>query len=286
MRLLTWNIQSGRGCDGRVDLARIVETARALADADVFCFQEVGKGFPSMADGADQPAELAALLPDFRPVFAPAVEIFAADGRPQCFGNMVLSRLPVLAVFNHLLPWPAEPARRSMQRHALEVLIETPRGILSVTTTHLEYHAEEHRVAQVERLRELRRQSAARARSPHRDTSAGPYRTIAPVRGAILCGDFNLGPEDPLHARMLAPLAADGSAFQDAWLVCHPETSHAPTCGIADRAQWPQGPHCRDFVFVSGELAPHLARIEVDVTTTASDHQPVMIELSSPSRAD
>ncbi|MFL6704659.1 MAG: endonuclease, partial [Paraburkholderia graminis] len=32
MRLVDWNIQWGRGVDGRVDLARIVREARALCD--------------------------------------------------------------------------------------------------------------------------------------------------------------------------------------------------------------------------------------------------------------
>ena len=41
MKLLTWNIQWGCGTDGRVDLERIVRTARGVADFDVFCVQEV-----------------------------------------------------------------------------------------------------------------------------------------------------------------------------------------------------------------------------------------------------
>ena len=41
MKLVTWNIQWGQGCDGRIDLGRIVRTAKDLCDADVFCFQEV-----------------------------------------------------------------------------------------------------------------------------------------------------------------------------------------------------------------------------------------------------
>ena len=45
MKLLTWNIQWGLGCDGNVDLPRIVDTAKAFCDADVFCFQEVSCGF-------------------------------------------------------------------------------------------------------------------------------------------------------------------------------------------------------------------------------------------------
>ena len=35
MRLLTWNIQCGKGCDGVTDLARIVAVARQTLDADV-----------------------------------------------------------------------------------------------------------------------------------------------------------------------------------------------------------------------------------------------------------
>ena len=39
--IVSWNIQAGRGVDGRVDLVRIARTVRALADADVICLQEV-----------------------------------------------------------------------------------------------------------------------------------------------------------------------------------------------------------------------------------------------------
>ncbi|MGY3104385.1 endonuclease/exonuclease/phosphatase family metal-dependent hydrolase [Bradyrhizobium sp. LM6.9] len=63
MRLLTWNIQCGKGCDGVTDLARIVEVASETMDADVFCFQEVSSNFSRHDGGGDQSAELAALLP-------------------------------------------------------------------------------------------------------------------------------------------------------------------------------------------------------------------------------
>lgn len=53
MRLVTWNIQWGKGCDGVVDLARIVSTAKAMADADVYCFQEVSDEFSSLDGGTD-----------------------------------------------------------------------------------------------------------------------------------------------------------------------------------------------------------------------------------------
>jgi endonuclease/exonuclease/phosphatase family metal-dependent hydrolase len=44
MKLITWNIQWCRGCDGLVDPVRIIHTVRQLADFDVLCLQEVSDG--------------------------------------------------------------------------------------------------------------------------------------------------------------------------------------------------------------------------------------------------
>lgn len=54
--ILTWNIQCGLGCDGRVDLARIARVAQTMGEADVLCFQEVARNDPEIAGGADQVA--------------------------------------------------------------------------------------------------------------------------------------------------------------------------------------------------------------------------------------
>ena len=60
MRLVTYNIQLGKGCDGRFDLRRIADAVR---DADVIALQEVGRHW--LRSGiTDQPLELAVLLPD------------------------------------------------------------------------------------------------------------------------------------------------------------------------------------------------------------------------------
>jgi endonuclease/exonuclease/phosphatase family metal-dependent hydrolase len=191
MKILSWNIQCGLGCDGRTDLARIVRTARAMADADVFCFQEVSRGFSALDHGEDKPARLAELLPGYQPVFRPAVEQVDEDGRHREFGNMVLSRLPLLAIANHLLPWAAVDDLRSMRRSALEVLVQSASGPLRILTTHLEYHRA-HRDLQVRRLRELQEEAEALGRLSFRDTSPGPYRNgPPPPAGTVICGDFN-----------------------------------------------------------------------------------------------
>ncbi len=76
MIVVTWNIQWGRGVDGRVDLKRIVDTARQLGDFDILCLQEVADNYPGLAGaGTDnQFALLAALLPRFHATEGVAVE--------------------------------------------------------------------------------------------------------------------------------------------------------------------------------------------------------------------
>src|SRR5688572_30700553 len=165
MQLITWNIQWGRGADGRVDLDRIVAHARRFADFDVLCLQEVSAGYPELpgCDGSDQFQALAARLPGFSAIDGAATDAPHPSGARRRFGNLLLTRLPVRQVFRHLLPWPSDPAVKSMQRGALEVTLQAAFGLVRVTTTHLEYYSPLQRAAQVERLRELHQEAAAQA---------------------------------------------------------------------------------------------------------------------------
>ncbi|MEW6643994.1 MAG: endonuclease/exonuclease/phosphatase family protein [Pseudomonadota bacterium] len=280
MRLITWNIQWGKGCDGVVDLDRIVATAKALGDADVYCFQEVSDGFTKLDGGVDQSAVLAALLPDHRPVFRPAVEAVEAvdgDGRVRRFGNMTLSRLPVLQVENHLLPWPQAGHGRSMRRAALAVTVRTAFGPLRVVNTHLEFHFVAQREAQILRLLDLQEEASTSPRAAA-GRHADPYASQTLAVSSLLCGDFNFDASDPQHA-LLQDSQRGGLNYRDAWLLRHSDGPRPPTCGIYDRELW-DGPDCRDFIFVTEDLAAHVLRVEVDGETAASDHQPLLIELA------
>ncbi len=285
MKVVTWNIQWGLGCDGRVDLARIVSDARALCDADVFCFQEISHGFTPYDNDQNQPQRLADLLPDHRPVFRPAVDITARDGKRQVFGNMILSRLPVLQVTSHMLPWPATEAK-TMQRQGLETIVLSAFGPISITTCHLEFHAAEHRKAQVDALLQVHAERTRRGRLSFCESADSPYRTIAPAVAALICGDFNFEPDDVLHAAMQQQVAEDIPAFVDVWAAANPGMPHPPTAGVADAAQWPGGPHCRDFIFVTENLGQSIVDVRVDTATTASDHQPVAVTFNARTRGD
>lgn len=278
MRLITWNIQCGKGCDGVIDLGRIVAVAKEMADADIYCFQEVSDNFANFDGGADQPAQLAALLPDHRPVFRPAIDSVDAEGRIHCFGNMTLSRLPLTQIANHLLPWPSANAVRSMRRHALEVTVQAAFGPLRVVNTHLEYHSASQREAQIARLLDLQ-EEAATGSMVARPRQVEPYTSQTLVVSSLLCGDFNFDVADSQYAQIGGSVRS-GLTYRDAWTICHGSTPHALTCGLYDHVQWSDGPDCRDFIFVTEDLGHRVRRIEVNGLTDASDHQPVLIELA------
>ena len=65
MRILSWNIQNGKGCDDQVSLMRIVREIEAMGEPDVICLQEVARFNPELDGGAchDQLQELAEYFP-------------------------------------------------------------------------------------------------------------------------------------------------------------------------------------------------------------------------------
>jgi endonuclease/exonuclease/phosphatase family metal-dependent hydrolase len=283
VRLITWNIQWGRGLDGRVDLARIVSTAREIADFDVLCVQEVADNFPAPGlegnDDRNQSAELARLLPAHRRVEGYGVDLPGEGDRRRRFGNAIFSRYGVLSIRRHALPWPADPAVSTMPRLALEATLQAPMGALRVTTTHVEYYSDVQRRAQAARLRELHAEACDRAARPGpAGSKGGPFDTTPQTGLAILTGDFNFPPEHAAYREIQRPIEGGLPRYVDAWPLVHGQHPHAPTFCVHSRV-YSKTPYCCDFVFVSEPLAPRVRSIRVDSATTASDHQPVVVEI-------
>lgn len=278
--ILTWNIQNGKGADEKISLERIASVIKEMADPDVICLQEVSRSLP-LEDGeaaADQIAELSELFSGYEVIFGAAVDARGKEGRWQ-FGNATLTRLPVCSLFQHPLPQPSEPGIKHMPRQAIEITVASAFGPLRIVNTHLEFHSASQRLAQVGRLRSINAEIVANNSSPPLAQHDGPYQTFERPMGCILCGDFNMEIDSTEYSIML-----NGNGHEqliDAWRVLHPYDEHDPTCGIFDHVQWPQGAHCRDFFFVSGALSTSLREITVNISTNASDHQPVLLKLES-----
>ncbi len=283
MKLVTWNVQWCRGIDGVVDPARIISTARALADFDVLCLQEVAVNFPGLpgSRGEDQVAALSRQLPGFSAHFGVATDVDDGKGGRSAFGNLVLTRLPAIQVFRHLLPWPADPGIRSMQRIAIEAILLAPWGPVRVMTTHLEYYSALQRMAQVNALRALHREACGHESAPREHGEPGePFAAKPRPAAVILTGDFNFAPDSAEYQRMVSRYDAQAVPdFLDAWTLAHPRAPHAPTAGLHENS-WAPRPLCCDYAFVTSDLASRVEKAAVDALTQASDHQPLLVEIN------
>jgi endonuclease/exonuclease/phosphatase family metal-dependent hydrolase len=280
MKIVTWNTQWCCGIDGVVSPERIVRVARELADFDVLCLQEISVNYPGLAGnpGHDQPALLAALLPGFQLFFGAAVDEWTEDGQRRRFGNLMATRLPVAQLQHHPLPYPADAGVRSMPRMCTMLTVrDSSLGPVRVMTTHLEYYSKPQRSAQARRLAALHDEACAHgAAPPEASTDGSPFQRKLHTAQAVLCGDFNLGADEPEYALLTAADAPH--RLWDSWPLLNGPAPQPPTFRIHDRRHGPQPLAC-DFFFVSSELKDRVRDLRIDGRTQASDHQPVMLEL-------
>lgn len=276
MKLITWNIQWARGMDGRVDPDRIVAHAREMADFDVLCLQEVAANFPDLDgnDETDQFARFAELLPGFTAIEGIGVDVDDGRGGRKRFGNLLLSRFPVAQAHRHLLPWEAAYSR-NMPRVMIEAMALTPLGPVRLMTTHLEYSSATLRAAQVEGIREAHRMAVARSRLP-REPGPHTYTLTPGSESAVLTGDFNMRPDDPVLARLLAPFDDGVPPLVDLWSAVHGDELHPPTACLFDQTYGQPG--CLDYVLATPDLAARARSVLCDVETQVSDHQPILVD--------
>lgn len=271
MDILSWNIQAARGVDGVVSVDRIVSDIKAFCNADVICLQEV-----LCTTSDDQVTAFAKHFTNYDVYFGPAINRLHPDGR-LLFGNLTLSRLPVHAAFNHKLPQPAEPAAKPMPRQAIELILAIGDQHLRVVNTHLEFFATTQRTHQVQYLHDHYLETCQRNQHPSPPGGDEQFETLPDTDLTIYTGDFNLT-VDSTDYQVMTQEANPGS-LQDCWRLLNGNAEHLPTCGIFDREQWQEGPHCRDYFFASHSLAPQVSDMTVQVDTAASDHQPISLSL-------
>ena len=119
---------------------------------------------------------------------------------------------------------------------------------------------------------------AARLETPR---AFGPH-TYAPTpntASAILTGDFNMRPDDPSLARLMAGFEYETPPLVDLWPTLMGEAPPPPTAFIVDQTYGPPG--CLDYVLATPDLATRARRIVCDTETRASDHQPILVEFDA-----
>jgi endonuclease/exonuclease/phosphatase family metal-dependent hydrolase len=168
LTLVSYNIHSGVGTDGRFDLRRVGEVLREL-DADILALQEVGD-YRGVTPREDHPEHLAEML-GMHMAFGPNV---VRDGRR--YGNAILSRLPILNSRNYDLS-----VRRREPRGALRCDLDMgEKRQLHIFCLHLGLSVSERRAQEALLL------------------SSDILRDAVRNDPVVVCGDFNYWGNGPV----------------------------------------------------------------------------------------
>jgi endonuclease/exonuclease/phosphatase family metal-dependent hydrolase len=285
VKFASYNIQYGFGLDGIYDLDRI---ARSVEAADIIALQEVTRGF-SENDFADMVDDLAALFPNHFWVYGAPCDVHVEtgeDGFPPRgtrfqFGNMILSRWPVLSTRTLLLPRCRTITKLNLQRGATEAVIDTPDGALRVYSVHLDHVSPDERIRQLAYLNERINAFPFEGGSL---TGACEFGIAEPPlpEDYVVMGDFNMVPESPEYCSFA------GTA--DTYFGRVPRIG-TPVDALAALEAYPPGSYSwmdpkdhnkrmhLDYCFVSCGLQRRLKSAYVDTGSVGSDHFPLWVEI-------
>lgn len=192
LRIMTYNVHSCIGLDGRLSVRRIAEVLERYSP-HLVALQELDDSCPRTGS-REQLEELSRLWPS-EPFFFPAMK----KGRGQ-YGIGILSRLPLLEARGHTLPRPQQGVKGE-PRVAVEIKVQlTQERVLTLLNTHLGLSRAE-RMAQIQGLESVI------------DKTEGPL---------VVLGDFNCPPRSPEIRRLLQKLEATSVTAPKTWFGAFP----------------------------------------------------------------
>lgn len=235
LRILCYNIHYGQGNDGEYDLERLAEVIKK-SKPDLVALQEVDVVVER--SGKVHQAQRLSELTGMEVRYGPTQHY-----QGGLYGNAVLTKLPILDVLIHPLPYTeATPEKTTYPRGAIAVTVEGPNGKpLRFISTHFQHNVEEDRVAEAKAINQL---------------FAGDD-----TMPTILAGDMNALPEaEPVQVLLKK------------WKIAGEEPL-APTAPS-------KKPRSRiDYIFYRPEAKFEVIEAHVVDEPMASDHCPVYAEL-------
>lgn len=231
LRVLCYNIHYGQGMDGTYDLERLAEVIRRF-DPDLVALQEVDVLVER--SGKIHQAQRLGELTGLQVRYGPTQHY-----QGGLYGNAVLTKLPILDVLIHPLPYTeATPELQTYPRGAIAVTVEAPDGKpLRFISTHFQHNVPEDRLSEAVAINEL---------FAHEDAP----RTI-------LAGDMNATPD-------AEPVTELNTRWENAI-----DADQAPS------APSPEPKSRIDYIFFRPKTGFSVHHTEVIAETMASDHRPV-----------
>ena len=279
MKVVSYNIQYGRGLDGVIDLVR---TCGALRGADIICLQEVDQGW-KRSDEKDQDVEIAGLMPSYYYVYGSSFDVDASNraahgaviNRRRRHGNMILSRWPILSSRSIDLPKHHYADKFNMQMTCVEAVIDTGTIVTRVYSYHAGY------LDAVERLAQVADFAGIFARSPMEqgawsgkadidgDDWSNQRKTPQMPRSAIVCGDFNAAPGTGEYGLLL-----ESTGLTDCWALADSANQQSTTLRKATSEDI-QVEGKIDHILITPDLCGRLERVAIDDDADGSDHKPI-----------
>ncbi len=301
MKIVTYNIQFGLGKDGRFDPERI---AGEVDGADIIALQEVERHW-KRSGNVDQPARLGQILNRYYWAYGPYFDVDASALQPdgtiknvrRQFGNMILSKTPILSTRLFPLPKSALRQRHNMVVGVFEGVVKLQNdGAMRIYNAHLGARSQHDRIVQINSIRDTIRRAPAEGGAwtgdlaqslweDHGHTLWEEDATPPPMpESFVLLGDFNLEPKDPEYDHLVGPKDGDlgrltsAEEFVDTWVAAGHDEDEGVTY-FADPSESDAKGMRLDYAFVDQTMEKRVLGAWIDEAAQGSDHQPYWVDL-------
>jgi endonuclease/exonuclease/phosphatase family metal-dependent hydrolase len=301
MKIVTYNIQFGLGKGGVFDLEKI---AGEVDGADIIALQEVER-YWKRSGNVDQPEKLGQILHNYYWAYGPYFDVDASIPQPdggiknvrRQFGNMILSKTPILSTRLFPLPKSALRERHNMVVGVFEGVIKLQHdGALRIYNAHLGARSQHDRVKQINSIRDTIRRAPSEGGAwtgelahslweNHAHTLWEEDDTPPPMpESFVLLGDFNLEAKDPEYDHLVGPRDGDlgrltsSEEFIDTWVASGHDENEGVSYSTGSSTGDAQSMRI-DYAFVDQSMKERVLGARIDEAAQGSDHQPYWIEL-------